>query len=79
MRLSVKAAALSCGLIWGSGVLLLGLLAALGWGRALVDVLGSVYVGFRPTLVGSFIGGAWALVDGALGGAALAWLYNRLC
>jgi hypothetical protein len=78
MLLNVKALALTCGLVWGGGVLLLGLAGAVGWGRALVEVLGSLYIGFRPTVVGSIIGGIWALVDGALGGAVVAWLYNRL-
>lgn len=78
MRLSVKGLAISCGLVWGAGILLLGLAGALGWGRALVEVLGSLYIGFRPTVAGSIIGGIWALVDGAIGGAVVAWLYNRL-
>lgn len=78
MRLSVKGLALACGLAWGGGVLLLGLAGAIGWGRALVDVLGSLYIGFQPTILGSLIGGAWATVDGALAGAVVAWLYNRL-
>jgi hypothetical protein len=56
----------------------LGLMGAIGWGRAMVDVLGSLYLGFRPTPLGSIIGGAWAFVDGAVGGAIVAWLYNRL-
>ena len=63
---------------WGAGVLMLGLIGVIGWGRAVVDVLGSLYLGFRPTLLGSVIGGAWAFVDGALAGVVVAWLYNRL-
>ena len=78
MRLNVKGLTLACGLVWGAGVLLLGLAGAAGWGRALVEVLGSLYIGFRPTVVGSVIGGIWALIDGAVGGAVVAWLYNRL-
>jgi len=57
---------------------MLGLIGVIGWGRAVVDVLGSLYLGFRPTLLGSVIGGAWAFVDGALAGVVVAWLYNRL-
>jgi hypothetical protein len=78
MRLSVKGLALAMGVTWGAGVLVLGLLGAVGWGRAMVDVLGSLYLGFRPTPLGSIIGGVWAFVDGAVGGAIVAWLYNRL-
>jgi hypothetical protein len=78
MRLSVKGLALALGVTWGAGVLVLGLMGAVGWGRAVVDVLGSLYLGFRPTLVGSVIGGVWAFVDGAIAGVIVAWLYNRL-
>jgi hypothetical protein len=77
-RLSVRGLALAMGVTWGAGVLVLGLMGAIGWGRAMVDVLGSLYLGFRPTPLGSIIGGAWAFVDGAVGGAIVAWLYNRL-
>jgi hypothetical protein len=77
-RLSVKGLGLALGVTWGAGVLILGLIGAVGWGRAVVDVLGSLYLGFRPTLLGSVIGGVWAFVDGALAGVVVAWLYNRL-
>jgi hypothetical protein len=79
MHLSVKGLALAMGLAWGGGVLILGLAGAIGWGRGLVDVLGSLYLRFRPTPLGSLIGGAWAFVDGALGGIVVACLYNRFC
>jgi hypothetical protein len=77
-HLSVKGLGLALGLTWGAGVLALGLLGAAGWGRPVVDVLGSLYLGYRPTLPGSVIGGAWAFVDGALAGVVVAWLYNRV-
>ena len=77
-RLSVKGLGLAVGVTWGIGVLILGLIGSIGWGRAVVDVLGSLYLGFRPTPVGSIIGGAWAFVDGALAGVVVAWLYNHL-
>ncbi|MFQ5847652.1 MAG: bacteriophage holin [Candidatus Methylomirabilales bacterium] len=75
--LSMKGLSLALGLSWGGGVFLLGLAGSIGWGRPMVDVLGSVYLGFRPDLGGSLIGGVWAFVDGALGGIVIAWLYNR--
>lgn len=74
MQLSIKGLALALGLAWGGGVALLGLAASLGWGRALVEVLGSVYVGFGPSPLASAIGGLWAFGDGALGGIVIAWL-----
>jgi hypothetical protein len=44
----------------------------------MIELLGSLYLGFRPTLPGSAIGGAWAFVDGTLAGVLVAWLYNRV-
>jgi hypothetical protein len=78
MDLSIKGLALAFGVTWGGGMLLLGLVAALGWGRPAVELIGSVYLGFTPTVPGSVIGGVWGFVDGAVGGLVIAWLYNRL-
>ena len=79
MKLNVKAFALACGLIWGLG------LFALTWWIILFDgstgeatLIGSVYRGYSISAQGSLIGLAWALVDGFVGGAILAWLYNLL-
>ena len=79
MKLDVKALALSCGLIWGLGLFLV------TWWVILLDGasgevtwLGHVYRGYSISPVGSVIGGAWGFVDGAIGGAILAMLYNRL-
>lgn len=77
--LSIKGLAIALGVSWGAGIVLLGLAGSIGWGRPLVDVLGSVYLGYRPSFTGSLIGGLWAFFDGALGGIAIAWLYNRFC
>ncbi len=79
MKLNVKAFGVACGLVWGLGVFLLtwwimafdGATGELTW-------LGRVYRGYNISAVGSFIGLAWALVDGFVGGVILAWLYNLL-
>lgn len=76
-KLDVPAFAVACGLTWGLGLLVLGLMAWLAdWATPLVRVLGSLYIGFGPTLVGSLIGSAWALIDGLIYGALLALFYN---
>ena len=79
MKLNVKAFALACGLLWGVGLLLI------TWWIILFDgqhtgqlFLGRIYRGYTITPLGSVIGLAWALVDGIIGGAVLAWLYNKL-
>jgi hypothetical protein len=73
-----KATALTLGVVWGGGVFFLGLMAAfLDWGTPMVELLGSVYLGYGPTVLGSLIGLLWAFVDGAVGGFILAWVYNH--
>jgi hypothetical protein len=79
MKLDVKALALSCGLIVGLGLFLV------TWWVILLDGasgeitwVGHVYRGYSISPLGSVIGLAWGLVDGAIGGAILALLYNKL-
>ncbi len=77
MRLNVKAFAITCALLWGLGLFLI------TWWIILFDgasgeavFISRVYRGYTISPFGSFIGLAWALVDGAVGGAIFAWLYN---
>ena len=79
MLLNVKAFALTAGILWGVAVFLTTLwLIALGYQGGLVRVLDHVYFGYSFSLVGALVGLAWGFVDGLVGGAAFAWLYNRL-
>ena len=79
MKLNVKAFALACGLLWG-----VGLFAATWWIIAFEGAtgdptfIGRLYRGYAISPAGSFIGLIWALVDGVVGGAVFAWLYNLL-
>lgn len=79
MKLDVKAFAIACGLIWGAGLFCL-----TWWVIAFDGITGDptpialVYRGYSISPLGSVIGLAWGLADGAAGGAVLAWLYNRL-
>ena len=82
MRLSVKGLAGASGILWGAGMLVVGL-ANLVWpsyGGAFLNLMRSVYPGFHFTrTVGDvLVGTGYALVDGAIAGAVFAWLYN-LC
>ncbi len=82
MKLDVKGMALAFGLVWGGSMLLVGVAEAVGadYGQAFLAVMASVYPGYSAT--GAFgdaiVGALYGLVDGAVGGAVLAWLYNRL-
>ncbi len=79
MKLNVKALALTSGLLWGGAVCFATLwLMALGYEGTVIRHLDHFYFGYSFSLVGAFIGLAWGFVDGAIGGALFAWLYNKL-
>jgi len=80
MKLNARAFALASAIIWALGVLIAGLLAAyLDWGTPIIKLMGTCYIGYAPTLVGSLIGAVWGFFDALIGCYAFAWLYNKLC
>jgi hypothetical protein len=40
--------------------------------------IGRIYRGYSLSPSGSFVGLIWALLDGFIGGAIFAWLYNLI-
>jgi hypothetical protein len=80
MRLSAKGMAFGLGLIWGGGVLFLGLihLASPAYGASFLTGVSSIYPGFHGarSFADAILGGLYALVDGGVGGLLFAWLYN---
>jgi len=82
MQLSVKALAAAAAIVWGGMFLLVGLanLLAPSYGGALLELGASLYPGYAgPAGFGSvIIVTLYALLDGAIAGAVLAWLYNTL-
>ncbi|MEE9597086.1 MAG: hypothetical protein V3V96_09940 [Acidiferrobacterales bacterium] len=80
MKLDIKGMAITLGLVWGAAVLLVGI-ANLIWpnyGQAFLELVASIYPGYTAGAgVGQLIVGTlYGLVDGAVGGAVIAWLYN---
>ena len=79
MKLSVKAFALTSGILWGASVCLATLwLLMMGSDGLLIRHLDNFYLGYSYSAVGAFVGLAWGFVDGAVSGAVFAWLYNKL-
>ncbi len=79
MKLNVRAFALACGIIWSIGLFLL------TWWIIFFEgatgeptIIGRVYRGYIVSPAGSVIGFFGALIDGAIGGALFARLYNSL-
>lgn len=77
-RLKIVPLAVALGATWALGILFVGWAASFGWGVGPVDVMSSLYIGYGPSFLGGIIGAVWAFVDGAIGGAIIALLYNAL-
>lgn len=79
MKLNVKAFSLACGLFWGVGlVCITWWIIAFEGATGETMFIGHIYRGYNVSPIGSLIGLAWAVPDGAIGGAVFAWLYNLL-
>ena len=81
MRLSIKSLAITCAILWGGSVLLLGIANAIwcGYAVAFLQAVDSIYPGYHAGGgVGSVIVGTlYAIADGAVGGLLFGWIYNR--
>lgn len=81
MKLSVKALAWTGATVWGGCLFLMGILNLMfpRYGVAMLDMLRSIYPGYGAMsgFAGVIVGTLYALLDGAICGALLAWLYNR--
>ena len=81
MKFSIKGLALASAILWGLAMLVMGL-ANLMWGnygRLFLETMSSVYLGYHATrsIAGVIIGALYGAVDGLIGGAVFAWLYNQ--
>lgn len=77
-RLNILSLGFAVGISWAVCIFFLGIMAWLfDWGTALVEITSSLYIGYKATFLGSVIGTIWAFVDGFIGGAIIAWLYNK--
>lgn len=82
MTLSIKALALTLGILWGACCLLTGI-ANLIWptyGDGFLTLMASLYPGYHgPAGFGAvLVLTLYAVVDGLVCGALVAWLYNKL-
>lgn len=82
MRLNVVALAVASALVWGGAILVVASANIIwpSYGRAFLDLVASIYPGYHPGPgAGSVVTGTlYGLVDGGVGGAVFAWLYNLL-
>jgi hypothetical protein len=82
MRFNTKALAATVAIVTGGSFLVVGMLniAFPGYGLAYLQLARSVYPGYHgPSGFGSLIPVTlYGLLDGAVGGFLVGWLYNRL-
>ncbi len=80
MQLNIKALAVAGAVLWGGSFLLLGIVNLIfaDYGSGWLSLAASIYPGYHgPGGFGSVIVVTlYALIDGAIGGAILAWIYN---
>jgi hypothetical protein len=82
MKFSVKGLALASAILWGVAMLGMGV-ANLVWssyGQQFLQTMASVYPGYHATrsIAQVVVGTLYGVVDGSIGGAVFAWLYNQL-
>ena len=81
MKFSIKALALTSGILWGLAMLAMGLanLMSGNYGQQFLQTMSSVYPGYHVTrsIAGVVVGALYGTVDGLIGGAIFAWLYNQ--
>ena len=80
MKLDVKASTIAVAILWGVVVFVVGIanLVFSGYGGAFLQIGASIYPGYHATA--SFgqviVATLYALVDGAILGFVVSWLYN---
>jgi hypothetical protein len=78
VKLGIISFGLAIGAVWALSVFALGIMATFfKWGELVALMLSSLYIGYKPTFVGSITGAVWAFAHGFVFGLLTAWLYNR--
>jgi hypothetical protein len=79
MKFDIRAFALTCGLWWGLGLFVMTWwIIAFDGASGETTLIGQLYRGYSISPAGSVIGLLWGFLDGLIGGAIFAWLYNLL-
>ncbi len=80
MKLSLKALALTLGILWALALFLTGVINLIwqGYGGAFLKIMASVYPGYHATgSIGDLIVGTlYAFLDGVICALVFGWLYN---
>ncbi len=81
MKINVKGLAVASAILWGAAMFGMGLANLIwsGYGQQFLQTMSSVYVGYHATrsIAEVIVGTLYGAVDGLIGGAVFAWLYNQ--
>lgn len=78
MQLKPTAFGLAFGITWGVALMLLTWwFLIVGSPGSSLARLGIVYIGYNVSFFGGILGLVWGFIDGFIGGAIFAWVYNR--
>ena len=81
MKFSTKGLALASAILWGLAMLVMGLVNLIwgSYGQQFLQTMSSVYPGYHATrsIAEVIVGTLYGAVDGLIGGAFFAWLYNQ--
>ena len=82
MTLSVCRMAMACGILWAVTLLFVGVINRFypTYGLPFLQVMDSIYPGYHAAfgMKNLIVGALYALLDGAVAGALLAWFYNMM-
>jgi hypothetical protein len=80
MKINVSALTGTLGLFWSMAILIVASMNLIWptYGRPFLELIASVYPGYHaePSLGQVAVGGLYGLLDGALCGLLLGWVYN---
>ncbi len=77
--MKIKALGIACGAVWALFVGWSVFLAIMKWGSVPYAFVDEFYLGWlTATWLGLLLGVAIAFIDGFIGGAIFAWIYNKL-
>ena len=75
-KLRPVALGLALGSLWALSILLIAVLAYLGYEGGLMSMLHKMHSGYEDTIAGVLVAAVFALIDGFIHGALIGYLYN---
>ncbi len=79
-KINTKSFSLALGIVWSLSVLFVSLVTLISdsYLHNVSGFLSSIYLGYSLDFIGIIIGMIWGFMDAAIGGFAIAWVYNKV-